>query len=326
MIYNLNRFGEMFQALRIAKGYSYNTLSDEAGIAKNTLRNIERGKVIPTIETLSVLSNYLSVDLSTLFLSCKDNLHSRFEDLRTDFDKMIAKHRSDRLLEYMNVAESMLSRSTTSEEENQLQLRILQLYYRMIGHYETFIKKDDDAALRGFLQAMRVTIPDFNIDAYDKHTYNYDELQILFNLVQMFGRRKKNALNLTIYQYIYDVHETLLESEVYLLPTLLNNMSVLYMETGHLTRALHYANLGLEYIHREQVLIDLPALLLCKGLILYHMNIGNHDLYIQSALNLLAINNHPEILRLAVGNMSTKHGLDYSDHLVTFDKNLSAKN
>ncbi len=322
MIYNLNLFGEMFQALRTTKGYSYNTLSDEAGIAKNTLRNIERGKVIPTLDTLSILSSYLSVDLSTLFLSCKNNRHSRFDKLRRDFDRMVATHQTDRLFQHMHEAESLLSLVPSADEDDQLHNRIRELYYRMIGHYESFVKKDDETALRAFLKAMWITMPDFLLDEYSHQTYNYDELQIFFNIVQMMARREKRTLHLTMYQYIYETYETLVETEVYLLPTLLNNMSVLYMEAGHLIKALHYANLGLDYIKNEQIMIDLPALLLCKGLILYHMSIGNHDLYITSALNLLNINNRQDIVKMAIKDMISKHGLDYRGYMTPMPQNL----
>lgn len=318
MIYNLTQFGEMFKALRTAKGYSYNSLSEASNIAKNTLRNIERGKVLPNIDTLSILSDYLNVDLTTLFLSCKEHHYSQYETMRKDFESMIAAHKTDKLVQYIEIIESLLSDTYGKDSESQLNLKLQQLSYRMTGQYETLINGSHDAALKAFTNGLKITIPNFTIETYKHYNYNYDELIILFNIVQVFGRMAVGDHYLDMYRFIYDSYTNLVETEIYLFPTLVNNMAVIHLEKGNLAKALYYVNEGLAYVNKEQVTIDLPALILCKGIILYHMNNDDHHLYITSAMNLLTLTNRQDIIALAKADMKAKHNIDYSVYLQTY--------
>ena len=312
MIYNLTHFGELFQALRKAKKYSYNSLSETSGIAKNTLRNIERGKVIPNIETLTMLSNYLDADLAALFLTCKKNRHTQYEHLKHTFEMMISAHKTDELSELMSSMESLLSKDTDTLEESRLEQQILQLYYRTIGHYETYIKKDDSVALKAFLNALRVTMPEFDLDTYDQLTYNYDELHILFNIVQMDARKGNNSPIITMYEFIYQVHETLVEAEFYLFPLLVNNLAVTHLERGNYDQALHYADIGLMYLDKMQITIDMPALLLCKGIILHYMDHPCAQPYIKLCFDLLMLSNRQDLIDTALNDLKQKHNINFT--------------
>lgn len=312
MIYNLTHFGELFQALRKAKKYSYNSLSETSGIAKNTLRNIERGKVVPTIETLTLLTNYLDADLITLFITCKKNRHSQYENLKHTFEMMISAHKINELSELMSSVESLLSKDTDTPEESRLEEHILQLYYRMIGHYETYIKKDDSAALEAFLSALKVTMPEFNLEDYDQLTYNYDELHILFNIIQMKDRQEKNAFHIVMYEFIYEVHESLVETEVSLFPLLVNNLAVALLEQNNYEESLHYANIGLRYLDKMQIIIDMPALLLCKGIILHYMKNEYSNLYIKLCFDLLILSNRQDMIESALIDLKAKHKISFT--------------
>ena len=319
MIYNLTQFGEIFKALRIAKGYSYNTLSEASNIAKNTLRNIERGKVLPNLDTLSILSDYLNVDLSLLFLSCKEHRYSQYEILRKDFERMTADHKTDKLNQYMDVVASLLADTSNHDDESQLNLKLQQLSHRMRGEYETLINHSHTSALQSFTKAIQITLPDFTLETYRHPTYNFDELIIFFNIIQVLCRMGFQEQYLDMYEFIYDRHSNLVETDIYLFPTLANNIAVIHLEKGNLEKALFYVNKGLVYIVKEQVVIELPALMLCKGIILYHLKDQNHYLYISSALNLLTLVNRLDIRQMAIADMKAKHKLDYEAYLTTYN-------
>lgn len=311
MRYNLNQFGDIFRALRKTRGYSYNALAKEAGIAKNTLRNIERGKVTPTIETLSILSNYLDVDLTTLFLTCKTSTYQHYDDLHRKFERTISNHKTDFITQYMQEAEDLIRKTSHITDDPTLQKRTLQLYYRMIGHYETYIKREDEAALLAFNNALMVTMPDFQLHTYSTFDYNYEELHILFNIVQMLDRKEKIALHMTMYHFIYDRYSELVEKEIYLLPTLVNNLAVSHLNNGDLDQALKLANIGLTFISKQQTTIDLPALLLCKGLVFYYQKNPYADFYIDLSFDLLVLGNRSDIIELALKDLNQRHHIDY---------------
>jgi len=308
----LTHFGDLFQALRKAKKYSYNNLSETSGIAKNTLRNIERGIVVPNLETMTLLSNYLDADLAALFLTCKNNRHTQYEYLKHTFEMMISAHKTNELLELMSSMESLLSEDTGTLEESRLEQQILQLYYRMIGHYETYIKKDDLAAFEAFLSALKVTMPEFNLKDYDQLTYNYDELHILFNIIQMKDRQERKKNHITMYEFIYEVHESLMETEVNLFPLLVNNLAVTLLDWNNYEEALHYANIGLRYLDKKQIAIDMPALLLCKGIIFHYMKNEYADHYIKLCFDLLMLSNRPDLAESALRDLKAKHNINFT--------------
>ncbi len=311
MIYDLTHFGLIFQALRKSNEYSYKSLSEASNIAKNTLRNIERGKVIPNIETLSILSNFLKVDLTLLFLQCKSDRYKSYESLKHQFEKMIAEHIVDNLTKLMSQVESLLSYEPHTDEDIQLNLLLTQLYHRMIGQYETSIKKNNNNALSAYLHAIRITQPNFDLDHYKRCMLNYDELSIFFNVVQMLNRREKKELHQKMYHHIFECYNQLVEKEIFLFPTLVNNMAVNYLHLGRLNQALEFANIGIDFVKAEQTTIDLPALLLCKGIV--YEKLGNPDgrKYIGLSFDLLKLKGRWDIIEFATKELLQTHKIHY---------------
>lgn len=318
MTYNLEQFGKIFQALRKAKHLSYNRLSETSGVAKNTLRNIERGNVLPNLETLFHLSNYLNADLPALLVTCKKDRHTEFDKIKAAYEVMISAHKTDQLLSMMSSIEALLSKDDTPLRESRLEQRILQLYYKMIGHYETYVKKDDKAALKAFLKALKVTLPDFRLATYQQVNYNYDELHILFNIAQMQARQHPEVNDTLMYEFIYQTYEALPETEIHLFPLLMNNLAVTHLNIGNDEKALHYVNIGLRYLDKNQVIIDMPSLLLCKGIILTHICDPHADLYINLCFDLLLLSNRPELLSAALKQLNEVYHIDYKPKLIPF--------
>lgn len=311
MIYNLIEFGKIVQTLRKSKGFSYNSLSEDAGIAKNTLRNIERGKVIPNLETMDLLSGFLGVDVTTLLLGCKELRHSRYQELKGTFEKIISSHSVERIPDLKANLEEILESENLSKDNSHLNHKIQQLHLRVLGHQATYTNRDDEAAKAYFIKAIQVTMPEFSLDVYEDFVYSYDELHLLFNITQMMGRRDTHEVYIPMYEFILDQHDDLVEREYYLYPLLVNNLAVAYLHIGQLDKALALANKGLRFVHEEQTTIDLPALLLCKGIILHHQKSDYADLYINLSFELLILSNRKDIAKVAVANMKKNHNIDY---------------
>ncbi|MBE6845692.1 MAG: helix-turn-helix transcriptional regulator [Ruminococcus sp.] len=61
------KVGERIAALREQKNLSVNKLANMAGISQSFLRDIERGKKNPTVETLSYFCEALNITLTEFF-------------------------------------------------------------------------------------------------------------------------------------------------------------------------------------------------------------------------------------------------------------------
>lgn len=60
------RFGLHVRALRRARGFTQDRLSDLSGLSPDTIRRLERGHFSPTVKTLRKLCEGLGLRLSTL--------------------------------------------------------------------------------------------------------------------------------------------------------------------------------------------------------------------------------------------------------------------
>ena len=62
----IKAIGERIRELRIHKGFSQEELANEADIPLSQIGRIERGENNPTISTLYVIAEALSIDLKTI--------------------------------------------------------------------------------------------------------------------------------------------------------------------------------------------------------------------------------------------------------------------
>lgn len=88
MVYDLILFGAYFKNRRIDTAFTIESLSEKSGISKKTIINIEMGRRCVRIETLSILSYYLKLNLLELLICCQreeeQELHKIINNFKND--------------------------------------------------------------------------------------------------------------------------------------------------------------------------------------------------------------------------------------------------
>ncbi len=68
------RFGQEIRSRRSSLGLSQEALAELAGISRGYLGQVERGRAVPSLMTMQSLADALGETLSTLIISCEDDL------------------------------------------------------------------------------------------------------------------------------------------------------------------------------------------------------------------------------------------------------------
>ena len=82
MYYDLKHFGSEIRSIRNSLDLTQNDVSKLSGVHVDTLRKIEKGKVVPQQETLDLLSSVLKTDLNKLLLNYRFHDYYAFEELK----------------------------------------------------------------------------------------------------------------------------------------------------------------------------------------------------------------------------------------------------
>lgn len=67
----VNSFGRAVRHFRELRGWSQELLAEKADLNRSYLGEVERGKVIPSLETAGKLAAALDISLSRLFFHCE---------------------------------------------------------------------------------------------------------------------------------------------------------------------------------------------------------------------------------------------------------------
>ncbi len=67
----IEQFAQVLRQLREERGWSQEQLAERADLNRSYLGEVERGRAIPSIITVSKLANALEVRLSSLFARCE---------------------------------------------------------------------------------------------------------------------------------------------------------------------------------------------------------------------------------------------------------------
>lgn len=87
MYYYSSLFGEKMQRIRKQIGLSRDTVAEQSGVNRDTLRRIEKGEVIPKFETLEILSPIYHTDLNQLLLEYRTEDMEYLNDLMNRIER-----------------------------------------------------------------------------------------------------------------------------------------------------------------------------------------------------------------------------------------------
>lgn len=191
---NSTKFGQYLKTLRIKLNLTQASISDSTGINADTIRRIEIGQVIPKYETLSILSQVYKVDLVKKFTEYRTettilSLYSSIDECLLNYDIDGIKEIRDYLLTddiSKLISSNLINRNELLQFKCYIDIKLLHLLNLPITTENSVDK---------LKEALQLTIPDFSISSYDKHTYNAFELRILISYALMWAALERFELS-----------------------------------------------------------------------------------------------------------------------------------
>lgn len=251
--------------------------AEKAGIDRVTLRRIEQGKVIPTVETLEALSPILKEDLiSTL-------LQYRFDDY-TVLVRII--NRLETKLDNLDLSDIEIEISALSYLRNST----LNEYYRniidqitaLVDALNSFDSKDYNTALEKLIMGIKITSPEFELNSFRSFVYSYMEMRILMNISFVLYELDRFDEYYAIAKFLVKTSEP--TSNLY--PKLCHNLARAYIRNNEYEKSLIYSTKGIESSQKNRNFTTLALLYFGKGLAQAHLNLSDYKDSLETSIYL----------------------------------------
>jgi len=178
IVYNVDIFAEKLKSYRKELQFSQSQVSKQTGVSVNALRLLENGKVIPKLETLSILSSLYKRNLIKEFGETLIRDGTNFYRLQHRIESLFYHDNLDLLVEKYEKLKSFQSEFNSSFHN--IMIRQLQV---LVGAFIAKHKEDDvRKALKLLMEGLRLTTPDFTPEDFQEFKYSPTEQRILMNL------------------------------------------------------------------------------------------------------------------------------------------------
>lgn len=288
-------FGNYLKDLRISLGFSQEDVESLSGVSTMTLKRIEKGKVLPRLDTLGYLSVVYKKDLILdLREYCNSNdiynYYSRLEyliisynveklqDLNSDFKKFVER----------NEFNSTIPMNTVIPTQFKMVLEGISKYYTSL-----FKESYND-----FLNAIEISNPTFSIESFSEYKYDTFEMRILLMIALSLVHKKQITQSISILIFLLDnsnfdkrssTNEKLLIIKIYL------NLSYNYHRLNLHDKALDYANAGIEFCNNNHLSYALAQLYSRKGIAEFLSNKPDYISSLEQSICLMTMTNQKEL-------------------------------
>lgn len=261
-MYNLREFGLAVLNARKSLNYSQNKVYELSGVHKDTLRKIEKGKVVPTQETLDLLSATLNIDLNMYLLNCRYSYRElkeiseaieykidmgEYKSLPDDIEKIKSCIKDIRHQYFLNLARQLLLLTEAMDLWKNQNMPI--------------------KSLRKLIIAMRITTSEFKLRNFTQYAYSVMELKILMNIALMFDHLNSTEKSICILEYC--LKETENDSNDY--PKVCYNVSYLNYKTGSYEKAFKLSDLAIDICIKNRNFNGIHLIFFIKGMSEYHL-------------------------------------------------------
>lgn len=244
MYYNLQAFGEEVRSIRINLGFTQKDVCKLSGIHKDTLRKIENGKVIPTQQTLDLLSPILKKDLNQLLLNYRLNNYPAFEEIRNRLESKIDRDEYQTLSVELDDLKALLHTESNTYFINLINQLILLIESIILNKKYSKINE----ALDKLIAAMKITTPEFSLNNYKNLIYSSMESRILMNIALLINKIESTEKSLEIMEFCIQI----VDPNEKLYPKICYNLSYTYHRLDIHESALKYSDLGIDYCIRHR--------------------------------------------------------------------------
>lgn len=289
LTYDLDKFGEHLRLLRKSLGLSITEVSRMTGINESTIKLIEKGRSLPKLDTLYILSRFYKFDLQELLLYSNYN-YSLNSYLRA-IDQSVLEGDLSSLEEALDTAQSYLGR----QDINPIHRSEMVQYEKWLEALTLNAKRGPLASSESIAiccEALSETNKNFKIEHFDAFRYFGVENNILMSIAIMMQEKHQLELSNRILLFLLDHYNGIqfLAKEMRLMVTkiyvyLTRNCIAL----SQYNDAVKFADAGEQFCLTHDLFQGLPWLLKNKSLALYHLKEHQWQKEWSNALNLLEV-------------------------------------
>lgn len=308
--YNLEPFGLELKRLRELNGLTQIDVQALCGVNPDTLRRIENAYTIPKYETLEILSDLYKADLLDLLRNYRSNeklynYYDRLDSIISNYNIKILQDLSADFEEFLEDGKKDLITPSTYDQ--------FKLMIKGIGQYFSTSEEKKLQSLYTFIKALKLSIHDFELMSYSQFNYNIIEKRLLILIALGLAEHKdyelsNNYLNMVINNM--DIKSRLEYNVSLLIIKVYFQLSYNYHSLSDDLKALKYANKGIEYSVRNNIMFGLYVLYYRKAVAEFLLGQDNHIDSFNKSITILEIQNKLELASIYKDITKEKYGLN----------------
>jgi len=304
MSYNLEEFGNQIRSIRDKLNLTQRKVSEHSGICQDTLRKIENGKVLPTQETLDLLSIVLKKDLNQILLSMRINNSNKFNQIKNKIEAKLDRDNHQNMLEDLDELKLFLNSNShpyfiliISQYAHLIESIILNKTHGKIEH-----------SLNYLLKAMSLTTPQFSLDNYKDFVYSSLELRILMSIALRINRIDSPEKSLEILEFCFKSIDPV--DKLY--PKLCFNLSYSYHRLDRHAKALEFTILGINYCNEYREYAGLNHLFFRKGIAEYLLGYETYSETLKKSVYFCEVIGDNNLKELIISNCKRIYNIELS--------------
>lgn len=305
MYYNLFLFGKRLKDIREKLGLTQKQVVDMALIDERTLRRMERGKVIPKLETLEALSVIYKTDLVSAIIESRITDYSMLLQTQRNIDLKLINEEMSNFDNELKLIDKLLE----NIENEYYKILITQFKFFLYG-IRYYKNKEYQNAMDMYINAIKQTLNDFSIDNYKEYSFSLMEIRILMNIALVEDKCEQDEKYEEILKFC--VNQCDENNEIY--PRICHNLAGVYRKKEEYSRALFYDNKGIEICKKNMFADTLAVLYYGKAFVEYRLEKTEYKKSLDLSLQLCKIFEQIELTKQIIVNCEDVLGIDMSEY------------
>lgn len=305
MYYNLFLFGKRLKDIREKLGLTQKQVVDMALIDERTLRRMERGKVIPKLETLEALSVIYKTDLVSAIIESRITDYSMLLQTQRNIDLKLINEEMSNFDNELKLIDKLLE----NIENEYYKILITQFKFFLYG-IRYYKNKEYQNAMDMYINAIKQTLNDFSLDNYKEYSFSLMEIRILMNIALVEDKCEQDEKYEEILKFCINQCDE--NNEIY--PRICHNLAGVYRKKEEYSRALLYDNKGIEICKKNMFADTLAVLYYGKAFVEYRLEKTEYKKSLDLSLQLCKIFEQIELMKQIIVNCEDVLGIDMSKY------------
>lgn len=305
MYYNLFLFGKRLKDIREKLGLTQKQVVDMALIDERTLRRMERGKVIPKLETLEALSVIYKTDLVSAIIESRITDYSMLLQTQRNIDLKLINEEMSNFDNELKLIDKLLE----NIENEYYKILITQFKFFLYG-IRYYKNKEYQNAMDMYINAIKQTLNDFSFDNYKEYSFSLMEIRILMNIALVEDKCEQDEKYEEILKFCINQCDE--NNEIY--PRICHNLAGVYRKKEEYSRALFYDNKGIEICKKNMFADTLAVLYYGKAFVEYRLEKTEYKKSLDLSLQLCKIFEQIELMKQIIVNCEDVLGIDMSKY------------